>query len=298
MDARLAARYLDRLGCEAEPPSAGALARLHRAHVAEVPYETTWIHRGEPWGLERLASARRVAGASRGGYCFHLNGAFGLLLAHLGYRVGLHVGGVHRDEPASADLGNHLVLLVGDLPTGDHPSGRWYVDAGLGDALLEPMPLRAGDHHQAPLSFRLGPVDDGIGRWRLSHDARGGFASMSFSEEPATMRAFRARHRQLSTAPDSPFVRTVTAQRRQHDRVVAVRNTDVTVHTTAESTRTAIEASDEWFDLLADEFALHVPATDRTTRARLWQAATRPRPRHDDGAGDPVDRTARARRQG
>ena len=34
--------YLDRLGLEAEPPSANGLRRLHRRHVEEVPYETLW----------------------------------------------------------------------------------------------------------------------------------------------------------------------------------------------------------------------------------------------------------------
>ena len=43
--------YLRRLGLEAEPPSVDALQRLHRAQVERVPYETMWIHAGEPWGI-------------------------------------------------------------------------------------------------------------------------------------------------------------------------------------------------------------------------------------------------------
>ena len=34
----ITAAYLNRLGVEAERPSAEALARLHRAHVERVPY--------------------------------------------------------------------------------------------------------------------------------------------------------------------------------------------------------------------------------------------------------------------
>ncbi len=81
----------------------------------------------------------------RRGYCFHLNGALAVVLEFLGYDVTLHVGGVHGPEgPTSDDMTNHLVLLVHGLPGPGNPSGTWYVDAGLGDALHEPLPLIAG----------------------------------------------------------------------------------------------------------------------------------------------------------
>ena len=49
LDPALQSAYLTRLGLEAEPPSAGALQRLHMRHVERVPYETLWIQLGEPW---------------------------------------------------------------------------------------------------------------------------------------------------------------------------------------------------------------------------------------------------------
>ena len=79
-DADVAA-YLRRIGLEAEPPSVEALQRLHRAQVEHVPYESAWIHLGEQWDIDPLASMRRVAHEGRGGYCYHLNGALSLLLA-------------------------------------------------------------------------------------------------------------------------------------------------------------------------------------------------------------------------
>ena len=142
IDAELQAAYLGRLGLEPEPPSVDALQRLHRRQVERVPYETMWIHAGEGWGIEPVDSVARVALDRRGGYCFHLNGAFAELLTSLGYAVTRHVGGVHGpDGPDAAELTNHLVLTVSDLPTDENPSGAWYVDAGLGDALYEAVPL-------------------------------------------------------------------------------------------------------------------------------------------------------------
>ena len=118
--------YLDRLGLEAEPPSVEALRRLHRAQVERVPYETMWIHAGERWGIDPSTPPDRVAHEGRGGYCFHLNGAFSELLrvARL-RRAPRHVGGVHGPAGPSADeLTNHLVLTVAGLPTEANPPAR------------------------------------------------------------------------------------------------------------------------------------------------------------------------------
>ena len=110
--------YLGRLGVEAEPPSADALIRLHRAQVERVPYETLWIHTGDLWGVDLEESVARIANVRRGGYCFHLNGAFSVLLESLGYEVTRHVGGVHGPVPVpELEMANHLVLTVGGLPT-------------------------------------------------------------------------------------------------------------------------------------------------------------------------------------
>ena len=62
------AAYLGRLGLDQEPPSAGALSRLHRAQVERVPYETLWIHAGDVWDVDVDSSVRRVAHRRRGGY--------------------------------------------------------------------------------------------------------------------------------------------------------------------------------------------------------------------------------------
>ena len=95
MDGDLRDAYLGRLGLEAEPPSADALRRLHQAHAERVPYETVWIATEDSWDVDPARAAERIARHGRGGYCFHLNGAFSELLAELGYRVTRHVGGVH-----------------------------------------------------------------------------------------------------------------------------------------------------------------------------------------------------------
>ncbi len=266
--------YLTRLGLDPEPPSVDALAALHRRLVERVPYETTWIHMGERWNVDRLASLHRVAREQRGGYCFHLNGSLSVVLEALGYDVTLHVGGVHGPEgPTAHALTNHLVLLVHGLASDDNPDGHWYVDAGLGDALHAPMPLVAGEHTQAPFAFTLERLDgtEAIGAdWHLRHHALGSFTGMAFSSRPTTIDAFAERNVVLSTSPESGFVRTVTAQRRDATGVDVVRG-QVLKHIgpTAGAEQT-LATRTEWFDALGDLFGLTYPGVSSDQLDALW----------------------------
>jgi arylamine N-acetyltransferase len=262
---------LDRLGVPARPPSVEALAELHRAYVERVPYETTWIALGERWDVDDRASLRRIARHGRGGYCFHMNGAFAALLDHLGYAVTRHVGGVHGPEPDPAALTNHLVLTVADLPTADNPGGRWYVDAGLGDALHEPLPLVPGTYVQPPFTLRLEAVDDGIGDWRLHHDPRGGFGAMSFREEAAALAEFAETNVELSTSPESGFVKVLTAQRRLADRVEVIRGLRLEVIEEGGTTTRDLVDRDEWFATLAETFGLRFDDVAPAALDLLWE---------------------------
>src|SRR5215217_499183 len=73
--------YLARLGiADPGPPSAAALRALHEAHVEHVAYEALEIQLGRPTSVDPYEAAARILERRRGGYCFHLNGAFSVLL--------------------------------------------------------------------------------------------------------------------------------------------------------------------------------------------------------------------------
>jgi arylamine N-acetyltransferase len=263
--------YLRRLGIKdlSGPPTVGSLRRLQVAHVERVPYECLEIALGRPTTVDPLESARRIIGG-RGGYCFHLNGAFSLLLRHLGYQVTRHVGGVQGTSEGSAGAdGNHLVLTVSGLPSEECPDGVWFVDAGLGDALHEPLPLVEGDYRQGPFTYGLRPSEAEPGGWRFDHDPRGSFFGMDFRAEAAEMSAFEAMHTHLSTSPDSGFVRITTAQRRDASGVDALRGLVLSRVGSNERTVT-LETPDDYFEALADVFGLTLAEVNAAERAGLW----------------------------
>jgi N-hydroxyarylamine O-acetyltransferase len=265
--------YLDRLGLpEQGAPSVESLRRLHAAHVERVPYENLEIQLGRPTTVEPLESVERIVRRRRGGYCYHLNGAFSALLGELGYRVTRHVGGVQRtvDHPAGATAA-HMAVTVSGLPDETCPDGVWIVDVGLGAALHEPMPLREGTYRQGPFVFGLRPSQAVPGGWRLDNDAKGSFVGMDFRSEPAEVSEFAAMHEHLSTAPESPFVRVSVVQRRDSEGADVLRGVVLTRLDASTSSGTVVESRLAWFEALADLFGLTLDDVDASERERLWR---------------------------
>lgn len=274
--------YLDRLGLVREAPSVDALRRLHRAHVERIAYETLWIHLGEGWNIDPTESTLRIATQRRGGYCFHLNGAFHELLLALGYESFRHVGTVHGPEgPTVATHANHLALTVHNVPSDEGPSD-WYVDAGLGDALHEPMALRAGSSTQGPMSLEL--IDLGPLVWQLRHDLQfGSFTAMTFAAEPTSIDAFAGKHVELSTSPESRFKRTITVQRRDAHGADVLRGL-VLKRIGDEPRTTELLQADEWFSVLSEVFDLPLTHVSNAAKRDLWASVSATHARWQHGS--------------
>jgi N-hydroxyarylamine O-acetyltransferase len=268
------AAYLARLGvAHAGPPSAAGLRRLHEAHVERVAYEALEIQLGRPTTVDPRESAARILGRQRGGYCYHLNGAFSLLLEALGYDVVWHRAGVQVGTdagPVGAGIANHLALTVHGLPADENPGGDWLADVGLGDALHGPLPLVEGTHAQGPFRYRLRHSDLEPGGWRWEHDPRGSFVGMDFRAERATQDDFRARHAYLSTSPQSPFVRTCVVQRRDTRGVDELTGCVLRRHEGVAGPARTLETREEWHGALRDVFDLPLDDVGARERERLW----------------------------
>lgn len=216
------ARYLSRLGrpdLAGAPADAATLVALHRAHVERIPYDTMRLVLGRPDPCD-VAGAVGAFLAGRGGYCFHLNTALAWLLEQFGYAVRFHRAGVQgpRDPGPVGANGNHLALTV----TVDGVA--WLVDVGLGSALHEPIPLLAGRIQQGPFVYGLRPSDVEVGGWRFDHDpAADSFVGFDLAGQACSWVEATARHTELSTSPDSPFVRALAVQRRDASGVDLLR---------------------------------------------------------------------------
>ncbi|MFF4578311.1 arylamine N-acetyltransferase [Streptomyces sp. NPDC001373] len=268
------AGYLRRLGVtEPGAPSEEGLYALARAHVERVPFENTGIQLGRPPGIDPALSVRRIA-AGRGGYCFHLNGAFALLLEELGYEVTRHLGGMHGDPQSRDAGGDHLALTV-------RAGGReHFVDVGMGDGPHEPLPLREGVYAQG-FTYRLEPADvtwDGGGEgggWSLHRDGVP-TPRMNFRSAPAVMADFEPAHRWLSTAEDSPFRQSFVMLRRSARGIDRLHGR-MLIHTAPDGTRTVRElaTAEEFYGAVTEVFDRDLDDLSREDRAALWTRVTR-----------------------
>lgn len=250
---RWRAAYLGLLGVQATAVDLPTLTTLHRAHVEKVPYSTLEmvLRRRTPADVE--SSVARVL-ERRGGYCFHLNTAFGWLLTELGYEVTHHRAGVQgrsAREPVGAD-GTHLALTV-QL----RREGRWLVDVGLGSALHGPLPLRPGTVRDGDLDLRLRPSEVVADGWRLDHDPRAlSFVGVDVDPAPVTLTAAVERHEALSRSPGSPFVRRLSVQRRHERGVDALTGLGLREIERGRETYRVLSSADELEDVLQETFGL------------------------------------------
>jgi arylamine N-acetyltransferase len=261
--------YLARLGVDARrgEVDAGTLRSLHRAHLAQVPWETLDLVRGVPPGIEPDAVVRRIV-AGRGGYCFHLNGAFAALLEWLGVDVTRHLAGVQRRVdamPRGAD-GNHMALTArvgGEV---------WLVEVGLGDGPGDPLPLVAGTHEQDGFVYGLRTSTAAPGGWRLDHDPRGGSQGFDMSLLVATTADFAAMHQELST--DSVFSRLAIVQRRLPGRAESLRGCVLTEVDALGVHVTEVTGADEWWGIVIDRFGLACGDLAADERRSLWKTVS------------------------
>ncbi|HKE51192.1 MAG TPA: arylamine N-acetyltransferase, partial [Actinomycetes bacterium] len=114
--------------------------------------------------------------------------------------------------------------------------------------------------------------------WRFDHDPSGGFAGMDFEPRVATIDDFAEMHQWLSTAPESGFVRVLTAQRRHATGIDIVRGCTLATITAAGRDDQDLATPADWFGALADLFGLDLADVSPAERAALW---TRTRAAHE-----------------
>ncbi|MEW2316703.1 arylamine N-acetyltransferase family protein [Streptomyces bauhiniae] len=199
--------YLRRLGAERPArPTTEALRDLHLRHLRAVPFENLSIHLGEQVVLNEEALLDKVVARRRGGFCYELNGAFGLLLASLGYEVQLLAGRVHGDDGLGIPY-DHLALRVRTVDGGD-----LIADVGF------------GAHSHGPLDFgERGEQADPGGTFRVVEAGgdldvlRNGKPQYRLETRPRTLSDFRAGAWWHSTSPKSHFTQSLVCSRITED---------------------------------------------------------------------------------
>jgi N-hydroxyarylamine O-acetyltransferase len=220
MNSRQVDAYLRRIGAgRPQRPTGEALRELHLRHLRTVPFENLSVHLGEEIALEEERLLDKVVGARRGGFCYELNGAFGTLLAALGYEVELLAARVYGDEGRLGVPYDHLALRVrtaeGDV---------WLADVGFGANSHYPLRFaERGEQADPGGLFRIAEAapdaagvrgDGPAGSGEPDLDVvRDGVPQYRLETRPRVLADFRAGAWWHSTSPLSHFTGSLVCSR-------------------------------------------------------------------------------------
>lgn len=242
---------------------AAGLRVLHRAFVERVPYEALAVQLQEFAPLDARALVARVLRGGRGGYCFEINTVLLTLLRSCGFEVERRAAVVgERDAWARGEPVNHLTLVV-QTPDG----GPFIADAGLGEGVLDPLPLAEGSVSSDV--FRLTIERDGDGWWVGQHEF-GSVPGFRFGDAGQPLSAFGPHHERLSTSAESSFVQTLVVQRPAVDHIATLRARTLFVDGPGRRERTALSDADAFAAVLRDRFGIAPDVLGASRLARLW----------------------------
>lgn len=268
------AAYLDRIGCRGPLGVEGrTLSRLHRAHVAAIPFENLDIilGRGVEVDLEHVQA--KLVTRGRGGYCYEQTTLFAAALQRLGYRVDrlLARTGDPLEHPRPR---SHLVLRV------SAGTEVWLADVGFGSGLLYPLPLAAtGAHQQGAWQYELVRGPDSA--WRLrEHDGTQWTTILTFTTEPVYFVDVAVANYNTSTDPHSPFVQQPIVVRKDDTSVRRLLGREYSLEGPGRAAVRRRLTDTEIGQVLRDEFGLPLSTVEL---AALVAAL----PPYGEKAGDP-----------
>ena len=196
--------YFNRIGYHGPRlPSLTTLQAVHRCHAINIAYENLDVILEHPvdQNIERIFD--KIVGRGRGGWCYEMNGLLSWAFTEIGFDVTRVCAGVMRSERGDAAFGNHLMLSI-DL------GEPWIADVGLGDGILEPVPLRSGPSEQGSRLLRFELLEDN--EWRF-HNYPGALpANFDFVHKPADETLIAQTCDTLQVDPKSMFRQNLVCQ--------------------------------------------------------------------------------------
>jgi N-hydroxyarylamine O-acetyltransferase len=249
--------YLRRIGYSGSLQASHAtLAALHQAHATRIPFENLDILLGRPVRLDLNSLQAKLVMGNRGGYCFEQNILFAAALEQLGFTLTALAARVRHGAQLLRPR-THMLLLV------EADSTRWIADVGFGgEGLLLPLAFDATTESRQYLwTYR---VVDQAGQWAVqSLRDRCWIDLYAFTLEPQQGVDYEMANYYVSTHPDSPFVRMLTAQCVAPHARTMLRNRELTVDRGDTMTRRMLADDEEVLHVLSETFGLTFPAQTR-----------------------------------
>lgn len=234
------------------------LTAVHRAHLTGISYENLDIHLGRRLNLDMAQIYDKIVRRGRGGWCYEMNSLLAWALQQMGFAVTVLGAAVGVQTVEDRQHLDHMALLV----TLDE---SWLLDAGFGNAFLDPLPLREGVYQQAFHTYQL--QRDGE-YWCFKNQVYGG-AGFDFLLQPRAIEEFGSRCAWLQTSPESGFVKTTVCHRLLPDyTILSLRGAVLTTINGGGQTQQVVDSLDDYHDALTGLFSLALHSDEIV---QLWE---------------------------
>jgi N-hydroxyarylamine O-acetyltransferase len=243
-------------------PHLDTLTAVHRAHLTAIAYENLDIHLEHVVSLDIVQIYDKIVRRGRGGWCYEMNLLLAWALRELGFEVTMLGAAVGPNTTEDRQQLDHMALAV----TLDEP---WLLDAGFGNAFLEPLPLREGVYQQAYHTYQLQREGE---YWCFKNHVHAG-PGFEFLPQPRTIEEFGPRCNWLQRSPESPFVKKIVCHRLQEDYSnLSLRGVVLTTVNANGKTQDVIDSLDVYREALTKIFALRLGSDEVV---QLWEKAWR-----------------------
>jgi N-hydroxyarylamine O-acetyltransferase len=253
--------YLERIQYHGpRQPDLETLNAVHRAHLTSISYENLDILLDRILSLDIVQIYDKIVRRGRGGWCYEMNSLLAWALRELGFEVTTLAAAVGPQTDEDRQQLDHMVLQV----MLDEP---WLLDVGFGNAFLEPLPLREGQHQQAYHTYQLRREGE---YWCFKNQVHG-WSGFEFLLKARASEEFQARCTWMQSSPESIFVKTTICQRLYDDYSIHSLQGVVFATVNAEGkTKQVLDTLDTYHDALTNTFALRLSTAEI---AQLWQKA-------------------------
>jgi len=235
-------------------PSEVALAALHRAHLAAIPFENLDIMLGRGVQVDLDSIQAKLVHARRGGYCYEHGQLFGAVLERLGFGVERLLARVGPDgEPARPRT--HLTLRVTAGPR------IWLADVGFGSSPPGPLSLRqaqpGGPQDLDGWVYEVVPDERAERTWKLRELQGDDWVTLYRFEDQRVYPADVVMSNHFtSTYPESWFTWQPVVVRRDPGAIVSLLGRGYTVTRPGHVKERRQLTDDEFAAALADVFGL------------------------------------------
>ncbi|HXX26162.1 MAG TPA: arylamine N-acetyltransferase [Pseudolabrys sp.] len=247
----------------------GTLRELHGLHPQAIPFENLDPLLKRPVKLDPASLQAKMVEGGRGGYCFEHNSLFANVLRQLGFKVREGTARVRWNVPDQVKTPRvHCLLFV------EAEGADYLADVGFGgNVLTAPLKLDAREAQTTPHEeFRL--VNEGDGRVVQEAKINGAWTPLyayDFSETHPS--DYEMGNWLTSTHPNSIFVNGLLGARAEPGKRYALRDNQLSVHTTGGGSEKRTLNARELRDALGDLFKLRLSGLDGLDAALARLAA-------------------------